>query len=65
MRTILEGKGTGAAVLATGPEGGWTEEELQIARDAGYQEASLGQQILRTETAVVASLAMLNYALGD
>ena len=65
LRSILEGKGAAAAILATGPEGGWTEEELQIARDAGYQEASLGHQILRTETAVIAGLAMLNYALGD
>jgi 16S rRNA (uracil1498-N3)-methyltransferase len=51
------------AALAIGPEGGWTEEELTAARAAGFQEASLGQLILRTETAVVSALSILNFAL--
>jgi len=51
--------------LAIGPEGGWTDQELSSARGAGFQEASLGRLVLRTETAVVAALASLNYALGD
>jgi 16S rRNA (uracil1498-N3)-methyltransferase len=50
--------------LAIGPEGGWTDEELSSARTAGFQEASLGQLILRTETAVISALAVLNYALS-
>jgi 16S rRNA (uracil1498-N3)-methyltransferase len=52
------------AVLAVGPEGGWTEEEFELALNAGFQEASLGKLILRTETAVIAALACLNFALG-
>jgi 16S rRNA (uracil1498-N3)-methyltransferase len=52
------------AALAIGPEGGWTDEELAAARANGFQEASLGQLILRTETAVIAALAMLKYALS-
>jgi 16S rRNA (uracil1498-N3)-methyltransferase len=52
------------ATLAIGPEGGWTDEELTSAGAAGFQEASLGKLILRTETAVVAALASLNYVLG-
>jgi 16S rRNA (uracil1498-N3)-methyltransferase len=52
------------AALAIGPEGGWTEEEFELALAAGFQEASLGKLILRTETAVIAALASLNYALG-
>jgi 16S rRNA (uracil1498-N3)-methyltransferase len=52
------------AALAIGPEGGWTDEELLAARAAGFQEASLGQLILRTETAVIAALATLNFALS-
>jgi 16S rRNA (uracil1498-N3)-methyltransferase len=55
----------GSAVLAVGPEGGWTEGELSSASTAGFAEASLGANILRTETAVVAALAILQYALGD
>ena len=53
------------AALAIGPEGGWTDVEVAAARGAGFAEASLGANILRTETAVVAALAMLNYALGE
>lgn len=56
---------TFAAALAIGPEGGWTDAELMAARSQGFQEASLGPLILRTETAVVAALASLNYALGE
>jgi 16S rRNA (uracil1498-N3)-methyltransferase len=52
------------AALAIGPEGGWTDEELIAARAAGFREASLGQLILRTETAVIAALATLNFALS-
>ena len=54
-----------SAVLAIGPEGGWTDEEILEAREAGFAEASLGVNILRTETAVVAALATLNFALGE
>lgn len=53
-----------SAALAVGPEGGWTAEELQSARAAGFVEASLGQNILRTETAVIAAMAILGFALG-
>jgi 16S rRNA (uracil1498-N3)-methyltransferase len=57
--------GTTAVTLAIGPEGGWTDSEFDAARAAGFQEASLGRLILRTETAVIAALAALNYALGE
>ena len=53
------------AALAIGPEGGWTEGELESARGAGFREASLGKLILRAETAVVSALSVLNYALSD
>jgi 16S rRNA (uracil1498-N3)-methyltransferase len=53
-----------SAVLAIGPEGGWTDAEFSAARAASFEEASLGKLILRVETAVVASLAAMNYALS-
>jgi 16S rRNA (uracil1498-N3)-methyltransferase len=53
------------AALAIGPEGGWTEAEFAAAQASGFREASLGKQILRTETAVVAALASVNYALSE
>jgi 16S rRNA (uracil1498-N3)-methyltransferase len=52
------------ASLAIGPEGGWTNEEIAAARAAGFLETSLGENILRTETAVLASLAILHFTLG-
>jgi 16S rRNA (uracil1498-N3)-methyltransferase len=49
--------------LAIGPEGGWTEDELDAARNAGFVEASLGSNILRTDTAAVAALAVITHEL--
>ncbi len=54
-----------SVALAIGPEGGWTDAELAAACAAGFAEASLGSSILRTETAVLAALAVVNYALGE
>jgi 16S rRNA (uracil1498-N3)-methyltransferase len=64
LRRLLTGRQARGAILAIGPEGGWTDSELEAARAAGFLEASLGSNILRTETAVVAALAVLNFALG-
>ena len=65
LREVLGNQQAKSAVLAIGPEGGWTDAELAAARSAQFQDASLGKLILRTETAVVASLAALNFALSD
>ena len=53
------------AVLAIGPEGGWTDAELSDAQAHNFRQGSLGKLILRTETAVAAALASINYALSD
>jgi len=63
LRRILEGQRTTRVIMAIGPEGGWTDAEFEAARSCGFLEASLGRLILRTETAVIAALASLNYAL--
>jgi 16S rRNA (uracil1498-N3)-methyltransferase len=47
------------AALLTGPEGGWTEAERQLAAAAGWQPVSLGPQVLRAETAAAAAIAVL------
>ncbi|MDP9147991.1 MAG: 16S rRNA (uracil(1498)-N(3))-methyltransferase [Acidobacteriota bacterium] len=65
LRQLLAGQQGTSAVLAIGPEGGWTEQEFAAARSAGFLEASLGKFILRTETAVIASLAALNFVLSS
>jgi 16S rRNA (uracil1498-N3)-methyltransferase len=53
-----------AAVLAIGPEGGWTDEEIASARASGFGEASLGENILRTETAVIAAMSVMRFGMG-
>ena len=65
LRETLSGIHATSAALAIGPEGGWTDAEFAAARACSFHEASLGKLILRTETAVVASLAALNFALSS
>ncbi len=48
-----------------GPEGGFEEEEVSAAVDAGAKVVSLGKRILRTETAGMALLAILMYKLEE
>lgn len=51
--------------VVIGPEGGLAGEELVLAEKWGAVPVSLGQRILRTETAAIAALAVLMYQLGD
>jgi len=52
-----------ALTLVIGPEGGWTAAELQWFRDSGYAFASLGDTILRAETAAIVATALALDAL--
>lgn len=51
-------------LIIVGPEGGFLKEEVDQARKAGFEAVSLGKQILRVETAVLAILAILQYEKG-
>jgi 16S rRNA (uracil1498-N3)-methyltransferase len=55
----------GEILLAVGPEGGWTEDELQLFQTAGWISASLGPTILRAETAAIAATAIVISVLGE
>jgi len=48
-----------------GPEGGFTEEEVKLAKAGGFIPIKLGQRILRTETAAITLIGILQYELGD
>jgi 16S rRNA (uracil1498-N3)-methyltransferase len=55
----------GSVALLVGPEGGLDGSELVAARDAGFSPWTLGPRVLRTETAPLAALAILQYRAGD
>jgi 16S rRNA (uracil1498-N3)-methyltransferase len=63
LKAVLDAKAVQSAAsavkisLAIGPEGGWTDDEFAAAQAAQFTPASLGDNILRTETAVVAGLS--------
>jgi 16S rRNA (uracil1498-N3)-methyltransferase len=63
LRQVLKDVAPVGVVLAVGPEGGWTDTEVEMAQAVGFKGASLGHLILRAETAVIAALASLSYAL--
>ena len=48
-----------------GPEGGFGEDEIALARQHGFQVGSLGPRVLRAETAPIAALAVIQALLGD
>lgn len=52
-------------LIVVGPEGGVLKEEVDQAREAGFQSVSIGRQILRVETAVLAILAIIQYENGN
>lgn len=52
-------------VIAVGPEGGFTDNEIAAARARGFAPARLGPRVLRTETAGIAALAALQATVGD
>ena len=56
VRTIL---------LAVGPEGGWTDDEVALLEERGFSRYSLGPRILRTDTATIALLAQLMKEFGS
>lgn len=63
-RWKAEGSVTRISVFV-GPEGGFTVDEIEHARDHGVTPASLGRRILRAETASIATVAAVMYELGE
>jgi 16S rRNA (uracil1498-N3)-methyltransferase len=55
----------GLGALLVGPEGGWTGAELAMIDEAGGTQVSLGNRILRTETAAIVGLTLLQHLYGD
>lgn len=53
------------ALLLVGPEGGFAPEEVTAAQQFGFQGLTLGPRILRTETAALVALSILQHRFGD
>jgi 16S rRNA (uracil1498-N3)-methyltransferase len=58
-------RGGSAFVLLIGPEGGLADNERQLAQANGFSAASIGPRVMRTETAGLAALAVLQTVAGD
>jgi len=55
----------GGVTLLVGPEGGFSSEEILMARQVGFVPIQLGRCVLRTETAALAGIAALQTLWGD
>ena len=62
---FAQGPAPPAVLVAAGPEGGWSPEEAALALEAGFVAVRLGPRILRSETAGLAVLAVLQQRWGD
>lgn len=58
-------KQTSSAAILIGPEGGLTDAEVAESQKCGFAALQLGPRVLRTETAALAALAVLQFAFGD
>jgi 16S rRNA (uracil1498-N3)-methyltransferase len=56
---------TTEVVALVGPEGGWTDEEIELAHEAGWKIVTLGGRTLRAETAGITVVALLQHRFGD
>jgi 16S rRNA (uracil1498-N3)-methyltransferase len=52
-------------LLLVGPEGGFTDKEIDMARAAGFRIIGLGPRILRAETATIAACTLAQFLFGD
>jgi 16S rRNA (uracil1498-N3)-methyltransferase len=56
---------TSSVAVLIGPEGGFSEEEVNLASAQSFRATQLGPRILRTETAALVVLSILQFQLGD
>ena len=59
LESLLDNQKLESIVIATGPEGGWTDGEIKAAIATGFQAVSLGKRILRGVTASLVALSLV------
>lgn len=65
---VWDGGGAGgaeSALLAIGPEAGWTEYELGLLEERGFSRMSLGNRTLRSDVACIAAISVVRHAMGQ
>jgi len=65
LGSVLAGPKAAEVWLAVGPEGGFSDDEIEAAVASGWRRASLGPRVLRTETAGAIAAAIVLHAWGD
>jgi 16S rRNA (uracil1498-N3)-methyltransferase len=63
LKTAVKGFTGKEIAVAIGPEGDFTPEEVALSRDAGFRAVTLGPRVLKSDTAGLAVLAILEYEL--
>ena len=61
LKTVLTDASVSRAILAVGPEGGWSLTEVSQARAANIALVTLGSRVLRTETAALVAISQILY----
>ena len=65
LTDALEGRPKSSPVVALiGPEGGWSDDELELLNEVGCKSVTLGPRVLRTETAAMVAVTLIQQALG-
>lgn len=65
LAQAIEAKKYQTVRILLGPEGGFGEEEVELAAQAGWLSVSLGKRVLRAETATVTAVSLVQYLVGN
>jgi 16S rRNA (uracil1498-N3)-methyltransferase len=65
LKSVLKRHPLHKIYVMVGPEGGFTEEEVKLVKEKGFLPIKIGERILRTETAAITIVGILQYELGD
>jgi 16S rRNA (uracil1498-N3)-methyltransferase len=65
IKDLLHKKQLNSAAILIGPEGGFSSKEVEVSRKYGFQSVSLGPRLLRTDTAPLAAISILQNRWGD
>ena len=65
IKDALAGFSAGSIAIAIGPEGDFTAREIEGARASGFKVVNLGERVLKSDTAGLAALSMINYEFSN